>query len=186
MPSNFEQLTSLFTVSDKLDPKSLEFLVKALAKGNQEGFDYIEFKQAYKALTQLPMDKALAMKSAFTTGMTMGLTKEKLLNSAEYYKQVVQKEKVLFDLALKNQTTQKVEGRKQEQIELQQQVDRNKELIASLQQEIEEFQKSIDGVDSEIQEAIRRIEDSRYRFENTFAEIIGEFSRDYDDINTNI
>jgi hypothetical protein len=58
------------------------------------------------------MDQALAIKSAFTTGSTMGLNKENLLKSVDFYKQVIQKEKVQFDIALKNQREQKVDGRK--------------------------------------------------------------------------
>lgn len=186
MSGKLDQLTTLFQLAPDIDPKSLEFLMKALEKSNQEGFDYIEFKQAYNALIQLPMDKNLAMKSAFTTGSTMGLSKEALLKSADFYKQVIQKEKVQFDSALKNQKEQRVDGRKAEQQKLQAQIDRNKDLINKLQAEINEYQKSIDGVDSEIEAAIAKIEDSRYKFEHTFAEIIAEFNKDIDLINQNI
>jgi len=186
MSGKLDQLSSLFQLSAETDSKSLEFLMKALEKSNQDGFDYIEFKQSYNALTLLPMDKALAMKSAYTTGSTMGLTKETLLKSADFYKQIIQKEKVQFDSALRNQKEQKIDGRKAEQQKLQSQIDRNKDLISKLQAEINDYQKSIDGVDSEIAESIAKIEDSRYKFEHTFAEIIAEFNKDMELINQNI
>lgn len=186
MSGKLDQLSSLFQLSAETDAKSLDFLMKALEKSNQDGFDYIEFKQSYHALIQLPMEKPLAIKSAFTTGSTMGLTKESLVKSAEFYKQIIQKEKVQFDSALKNQKEHKIDGRKAEQQKLQSQIERNKDLITKLQTEINEYQKSIDGVDSEIAESIAKIEDSRYKFEHTFAEIITEFNRDIELINTNL
>ena len=186
MSEKLDQLSSLFELTSESDIKSLEFLMKALEKSNQEGFDYIEFKQSYAALIKLPMDKPLAMMSAFTTGTTMGLTKDKLEKSPEFYKQIIQKEKVQFDSALKNQKEAKVDGRKAEQQKLQSQIDRNKDLISKLQSEINDYQKNIDGVDSQIAESIAKIEDSRYKFEHTFAEIITEFNKDIELINQNI
>ena len=61
MSEKLDQLSSLFELTSESDIKSLEFLMKALEKSNQEGFDYIEFKQSYAALIKLPMDKPLAM-----------------------------------------------------------------------------------------------------------------------------
>lgn len=75
---------------------------------------------------------------------------------------------------------------KAEQQKLQSQIDRNKDLISKLQSEINDYQKNIDGVDSQIAESIAKIEDSRYKFEHTFAEIITEFNKDIELINQNI
>ncbi len=186
MSGKLNQLSNLFKLSPETDQKSLEFMMMALEKNNQEGFDYIEFKQAYNALLLLPLEEVMAIKSAFTTGNTLGLTKEALLRSADFYKQVIQKEKVQFDAALKNQREQKIDGRKAEQQKLQDQITRNKDLINKLQTEINEYQKSIDGVDEEISAAIARMEDSRYKFEHTFSEIIAELTKDIELINQNI
>ncbi len=186
MSEKIDQLSDLFQFSSDIDTKSLDFLTMALRKNNQSGFDYIEFKQAYKALTKLPMDQALAVKSAFTTGSTMGLNKENLLKSVDFYKQVIQKEKVQFDIALKNQREQKVEARKAEQQSLIDQINRNKDLINKLQADIDDIQKKYDAVDKDIEAAVQKIEDSRYKFEHAFSEIITEISKDIDLINQNI
>ncbi|MCO6459840.1 MAG: hypothetical protein J5I59_00415 [Saprospiraceae bacterium] len=186
MSGKLDHLSDLFKLQSDIDTKSLDFLMNALKKSNQDGFDYIEFKQAYNALTQLPMEPDLAMKSAFTTGGTMGLNKEGLLKSAEFYKQVIQREKAQFDVALKNQREQKIENRKSEQKNIQNQIDRNKDLVNKLQTEIEELQKQIDAVDKEIDAAVSKIEDSRYKFEHAFSEIITEINKDIELINQNI
>lgn len=168
----------LFKISNEADIKSLQFLLRALDKNNQQGFDYIEFKQALEALKEIPMAEDLAIKSAYTTGMTMGLTKEKLIESAEFYKQVIQNEKAQFDVALKNQFNQKVSGRKTEQEKYQEQIERNEDLIKSLQNEVVELKKQIDLIDQEINQSVEKIEDSRYKFEHTFSEILSIINQD--------
>ncbi|MEZ4920023.1 MAG: hypothetical protein R2792_13045 [Saprospiraceae bacterium] len=79
---------ALFT-SDNTDEKSLTFLTQAIEKNNLPGFDYFEFKRAVSSLLQMDIDEATAYKSAFATAATMGLTKDKLLETASYYRNVV-------------------------------------------------------------------------------------------------
>ena len=73
------KLKSIFGNHHGLDERSINVLTKALENANLPGFDYLEFKQSLAALTQMNMDEAMAIKSAFATASTMGLTKEKLL-----------------------------------------------------------------------------------------------------------
>ena len=113
-------------------------------------------------------------------------TNEKLIQSAEFYKQILQKEKVQFDLALKNQTQQKVEGRKGEQQKLAEQIQRNKELIRKLQEEIDDFQSEMDKINAEVEENIARIEQSRYKFEHTYSEMINQINQDILSINNSL
>lgn len=186
MAASSESFDKIFNTNDEMDPRSMEFLMNALQNNNQPDFDYLEFKQSLAALIQLPMDVTLAMKSAYTTGTTLGLTKEKLIQSAEFYKQILQKEKVQFDLALKNQTQQKVEGRKSEQQKLAEQIQRNKELIRKLQEEIDDFQSEMDKINAEVEENIARIEQSRYKFEHTYSEMINQINQDILSINNSL
>ena len=186
MASNQDNLSKIFTPNDEMDERSMEFLLNALLKNNQPDFDYLEFKQSLSALTQLPMDASLAMKSAFTTGATVGLTKDKLIQSAEYYKQILQKEKAQFDQALKNQNQQKVDGRKNDQQKLGTQIERNKELIRKLQEEIDAHQVEMDKINTEIEENITRIEQTRYKFEHTYSEMINQINQDISSINNSL
>ncbi|HNG89366.1 MAG TPA: hypothetical protein PK858_04155, partial [Saprospiraceae bacterium] len=83
---------SLFA-ADGLDERSLDFLTKALEKNNLPGFDYFEFKRAVATLLEMKIDEDTAFKSAFATAATVGLTKEKLLDTAGYYRNLLDKEK---------------------------------------------------------------------------------------------
>src|SRR5687767_2637314 len=71
--------------------KFLEVLFGALESNNQEGFDYLEFKDFLKSLANVPMEDSIRFKSAFATAQTMGATKEKILSSARAYMDVLTK-----------------------------------------------------------------------------------------------
>ncbi|HQW11735.1 MAG TPA: hypothetical protein PK076_03155 [Saprospiraceae bacterium] len=186
MQESSEKIKSLFSLNEEIDTKSMDFLVQALYKNNLPEFDYLEFKQSMMALINMPMEQTLAMKSAYTTGNTVGLTKENLLKSADFYKNILQQEKIQFDAALKNQTTSRIEGRKKEQTKLLSQIERNKELIRKLQEEMQQDQIQIDKITSEIDENINKIEQSRYKFEHTFSAILVQINQDIEDINKNL
>lgn len=176
------KIAKLFTPNDEIDTKSMEYLVNALESNNQKSFDYLEFKQSLVALATLKMESEFAMKSAFATGSTVGLTKDGLLQSAEFYKTILQKEKTMFDSAIKKQNAQRIDSRKHEQEKLNQQIARNKELIQKLQAEIDESQRTVDAIDQEISENISKIEQTRYKFEHTFAEMINQINQDITNI----
>jgi adenine-specific DNA methylase len=100
-------LKKAFSKAENMDEKSLDFLTKALQKGNLPGFDYLEFKQSLEALHAMNMDESLAFQSAFATASTMGLTKEKLLKSVSHYQKVLEQEKSsLIKLCKSNYTSE--------------------------------------------------------------------------------
>lgn len=59
-------------------------------------------------------------------------------------------------------------------------------MIVKLQADIDDIQRKYDAVDTDIEAAVQKIEDSRYKFEHAFSEIITEISKDIDLINQNI
>ena len=128
--------TSALFATEGIDAKSLEFLVQAIEKNNLPGFDYLEFKRAIHQLTGMKLDEATAHKSAFTTAATLGITKEKLIETAGYYRNLIEKEKDHFSQALEHQNNTKVLGKEQEIKRLKDQIERHKIEIARLQDEI--------------------------------------------------
>ena len=83
--------------------KFLEVLFGALESSNQEGFDYLEFKDFLRSLANVPMEDSIRFKSAFATAQTMGATKDKILESARTYMDLLKKEEVKFQDALHGQ-----------------------------------------------------------------------------------
>lgn len=168
----------LFDGTEGLDKKSVSFLVKALQENNLPGFDYLEFKQALRALQKMDMDKDIAIRSAYTTGNTMGLTKAKLISSAEHYKQVLDKEKKQFDNALHKQLEQRVHGKKSEKETLIAKISAYEVKISELQKEITKIKDKLSKADAQISEAQAKIDDTKNKFEATYQSFISEISTD--------
>src|SRR5690625_6686587 len=104
-------LIEIFDKQNKLDEKSRTFLLNAIKEHNQSGFDYLEYKQALIRLEEMELDPSLAIKSAFTTATTVGLTRDKLLDSAEYYLSILNNEYKQFKQALEKQMEARVHSR---------------------------------------------------------------------------
>ncbi len=174
---------TLFGDHHGLDEKSVDYLTGALEKNNRPGFDYIEFKQSLRALRDMDMEDAVAFKSAFATASTMGLTKDKLLKTAEHYKNVISNEKKQFDEALERQKKQKIDAKQEEVAKLKKQVEEYKAKIAQLQEKIEKAQSTIDHADEHIAQQQEKIEETQSNFEHSMQSILNEIDQDIENIN---
>lgn len=173
-----KSLKTLFGIHHGLDEKSVDFLIGALEKNNLPGFDYIEFKQSLGNLAQLNMDEATALRSAFATAATVGLTKDKLLNTAEHYKKILTNEKSQFDVAVEKQIQQRVLSKQSEVDKLKKQIEDYQNKIQELEQKIAQAQSTIEQADDLINAAKERIETTKDGFESTLRAIMNEIDRD--------
>lgn len=181
-----KDLKDVFGNFHGLDGKSVEFLTKALSKNNLPGFDYLEFVQSLRALSEMKIDEATAIKSAFATASTVGLTKEKLIQSANHYKAVLAKEKDQFDVALQNQLSKRVKGKQSEVEKLKGQIEKWKAQVAKLEDQISKSQNTIDNADAIIQEEMQKIEKTKEAFEFTFQSIVNQIDKDVQNVNMNL
>lgn len=179
-----KDLRTLFGIHHGLDPKSVDFLTKALEKNNLPGFDYLEFKQSLAALASMDMDQATAMKSSFATASTVGLTKEKLVQTAMHYQQILNKEKHQFDAALQKQVEQRIAGKQQEVETLRKQIIQYQGQIKQLEERIQRSQGTIDSADDHIEQARTKIEATKSNFDHAFQSIFNEINKDIEDIKT--
>lgn len=178
-----KDLKTIFGDHHGLDERSVEFLTNALAKSNIPGFDYLEFKQSLAALSALNMEEVTAIKSAFATAATMGLTKEKLLKTAAHYKQVLFTEKQQFDAALQKQIDQRIKGKAAEVAKLKKQVEEYRAKIEQLEAQIAKSQETIDHADEDINNAKEKIDATRESFEYTLRSVVNQIDRDIENIN---
>lgn len=173
-----EGVLNIFENTKDLDKKSVSFLLKAINENNLPGFDYLEFKQSLKGLKKMNMDETTAIKSAFTTGSTVGLTKSKLISSAQHYRDILTKEKSQFDHALQKQMTQRVHGKQEEKKTLSERINTYKAKIKELENEILKYQERLDKADSEIASAEKKIEDTKDKFETTVQGLLSQIDKD--------
>ncbi len=172
------KMSSMFEGLSELDKKSVSFLLKAIQENNLPGFDYLEFKQSLNGLKAMDMDVTTAIKSAYTTGSTVGLTKSKLISSAEHYKKILMKEQEQFESALQKQMAQRVHGKKEEKEKLTSKIATYQSKIKELETEILKYQDKLDRADSEIESARAKIDDTKQKFENTFQAIMRQINDD--------
>lgn len=177
------KLNSLFDTTD-LDKKSLDFLIKAIARNNLDGFDFLEFKQSVVALGKMGMDPAQAIKSAFTTASTMGITKDHLLKSGKHYVDVLQKEKHQFELALEKQVKERVESKLSRLDSMKAEITENERKIELLQKKNQQYREALANADSEIEETKKKLSDRSAQFQSTFDSVKRQIDQDIANLET--
>jgi chromosome segregation ATPase len=176
---------SLFS-AEGLDDRSLEFLAQAIERNNLPGFDFLEFKRAVANLIEMKLDEATAHKSAFATAATVGVTKEKLLETAGYYRNAVEKEKEQFAKALDNQNTTKVAGRQEEVKRLRDQIERHKAEIVRLQDEMGGYLTQIEQAETAVKNETEKLEKAKTAFEHTHQSVLNQIDRDIENLHKHL
>lgn len=178
-----KDLKVMFGDMHGLDEKSVVSLTSALDAANLPGFDYLEFKQSLAALSQMNIDEMTAIKSAYATAATMGLTKSKLIETAQHYKSVLAGEMNKFQQALENRIQKKVEGKRSEVEKLKKQIIEYKAKIIQLEEQVAKHQNTIDTADSSISKETGKIESIRGNFERAHQSILNQIDKDILNIN---
>jgi lysyl-tRNA synthetase class I len=162
----------------QVNDKFFEVLAKAMEANNQDGFDYFEFKQALANLRNVPMDDATRFKSAFAMSQAMGVTADKLVNSAAFYLDILKTEQTKFVQAAANQRQSQV-GDKQAQSDNLEAIMRQKaEQIKQLTAEIEQHRKEVETIKTDISQAVVKVEQTSRDFEATYQLLVGQIQAD--------
>lgn len=177
-----DKLKSIFTSLEGVDGRSAQFLAEALTKNNLQGFDYLEYKQSVEALANLNLDERTAFISSYATASTMGLTKGKLLETANFYQKILQQEQNKFEQALQAQTKRQIAGKMQETENHKKAMLQKEEAIKRLQQEIDKHQVAVEEAEGHIDAAKRKIFAAKENFETTYQKISGEINDDVEKI----
>lgn len=154
--------------SGAISDKFVEILSTALEKNNQEGFDYLEFRQALKNLSKMSMDEGTRYQSAYAMAQTMGVTNVKLIESANFYLQVLSGEQSKFNEAHAQQRTRLIGSREDDIKSLEAQIQQKTEQIQQLTQQIEEHRRQSEQIRQEISNNTLKIESTKADFDTTF------------------
>ena len=167
-------------VSDKF----MTILFGAMDKNNLDGFDYLEFKNSLNSLKKVQQtDEATRFKSAFAMAQTMGVTKEKLLQTAEHYMNVLLQEERKFEQAL-DANMQKQVGSKEQRIQaLAEDIKAKQAQIEKLQTVIEKSKAEHQKLKSGIQGAKNKINNTKADFIASYEAIRGQIKKDAQRIN---
>jgi hypothetical protein len=158
----------------KYSEKIFDSLAKALFDANLPGEDYFEFIEGLKAMKDLPMDDVMKMKSVFMTLSTRGLTVAKIVDSAEHYLDVLNKEKEKFYKALESQKQSNVESKKQSISNLEAKNKEKAELIQKLTDEIAANNVEIKKISTDISNHEGKIQSTENDFVYTFEKMANQ------------
>ncbi|MEM8908513.1 MAG: hypothetical protein AAGD05_11750 [Bacteroidota bacterium] len=158
--------------------KFRNILLGVLEKNNIEGFDYLEFKQSLRSLAKMPMDEATRFKSAFAMAQTMGTTPQKLIETAQFYLDVLQKEEKKFGSALVNQRSKQIGNKEQTIQQLAKVIEQKAAQIKQLTQEIDQHQKQMEQMRQEIGAATIKVENTKVDFDATYTYIVNQIQQD--------
>jgi len=166
--------------------KFLDVLFGALESSNQEGFDYLEFKDFLRSLANVPMDDSTRYKSAFATAQTMGATKERILTSARVYMELLAKEESKFQEALHGQRDKNLTSKHHEIKKLEQTIQDNQAEIEKLKADIENHRKHIGTLEQDINAASDKLTQTASDFAATYQALLGQIQADVKNIESHL
>lgn len=185
--SSSPYVASTPTVSDGTpDQKFIDLLLKAIEANNMEGFDYLEYKNSLRSIVNVIPDEGMRYKSAFEMAKTMGLSKEKLIQSAEQYISILKNEDKKFKDALENQKLKQVQGRGDQLAAVEKSILEKHQSIEKLNQEIDVAKKQLDTMRNEINDAIVKIDMTNQQFVASYNLVYGQISEDIEKIKSNL
>ncbi len=165
-----------------VDQRIFDSLLKALEDNNQQGFDFLEFKNSLQTLQSIIPDESVRYKSAFATAATMGLTVPKLLESAKFYQAVLSREKENFDKAVTQQVDLSVNAKQKDVESLQKMIQQKSEQIKKLTEEIVAHQDEMAKAQGYVAEATNKIETTKHNFYFTLDTVMNQIQTDIGNI----
>lgn len=170
--------SSVVNTTGVVDAKIIEKLLQAIEKNNLDGFDYLEFKKALKALEKIPMDEATKFRSTFATASTMGVTLDKLLDTVKHYIGVLDKENTIFLKAFEGQLQANVGNKQKEITQFEAIIKEKSERIKQLTQEITKHQKQIADLKVSVDSSKSKIDKTQNDFKVSYLNLRSQFEQD--------
>lgn len=159
-----------------------EILFKAMEQANPQGFDYMEFKQSLQSLKKMQLDDPTRYQSAFAMAQTLGATMDKLVQSAQFYLDVLKTEQQKFAEVVNNQRSKLIGNRQQQIDQLGQTIQSKEEQIKKLTQEIEAHRQQMDQLKKEISEATIKVESTQNNFTASYNALAGQIQADMENM----
>jgi chromosome segregation ATPase len=167
-----------------LDKKFADHLSKLMDDSNLTGHDYYEMKQALKAMDTLPIEESAKYQAAFATLSTMGVSLVKLIETANQYIEILNREKVKFAEETNSQVGSKVNSKEKEIEALTAQNNRKAEQIQQLTNEITTNQQAMAKLQAEISENTIKIQNAKNNFDVTHENFVAKIQSDIEKIKT--
>lgn len=167
----------------EFNQKVFDSLTQAISKANLPGEDYLEYIEALQAMKHLPLDEKVKVQTVLATLSTKGMSKQKILESAEYYSKILDNEKSKFNEALKGQTSGQIQRKDQEINQLEKANKEKADQIALLNEEIRKNQEEILRLKNEKTQAETKITKTVNDFNFTFELVTNQIKNNVEKLN---
>lgn len=151
--------------------KIFEQLSQAITDSNLPGEDYIEFMEALAAMKNLQLDENVKIQTVFATLSTKGLSKEKVIESADYYLKVLENEKTKFYEVLNGHMKTQIKSKLDEITHLENSINEKENQISTLQEEIKQTKQVVLKIKNDIQQSDNKIKKTENDFQITYDKI---------------
>jgi len=165
-----EQTVNVNTITSQgeFNQNIFNSLTKAISDSNLPGEDYLEFVDALQAMKDIPLEESIKMQTVLATLSTRGLTAQKIIETADYYLKVLERERDKFKEAIVQQTHGKVDSRQNQLKSLELENQKKADQIKILTDEITQNTQQMVQVKKEIEEADLKIKSTENNFNVTF------------------
>lgn len=146
--------------ADEIDKFEKHF-EKVFDQANLPGPDYYEFWKMMETLAVHIRDERSRFAATFASLSIQGLTKEKLIETAQQYKTLVGDDRTRFEKVAQEKLEQDIGQKRRELRQLEETVAKHTELIRKLTQEITDSQQAMKGLQDTISEEENKLEKNK-------------------------
>jgi hypothetical protein len=159
---------------------------KVFDQANLPGPDYYEFWKMMETLEAHIKDEKARISATYASLAIQGLTKDKLIDTANKYKELIQHDKAQFD-KIANEKSEKEIGNKRKELQhLEETIMKHNELIQKLTKEISESQNSLGKLKSTITEEENKLAKNKQGYTIACDAMIKKISDDISKIQTTL
>ena len=159
---------------------------KLFEQANMPGPDYYEFCKVAETLEAHIPDEKTRFSAAFASLSVQGLTKQRLIEAAAHYKEVISADKIKFDLAIDKKGNTELETRKVSVVTMEKKIVDNSELIKTLTKEISDSQAKIATMKNEILEEEKRLASNKSGYNVAYEAMLNRINLDIQKIQSNL
>jgi hypothetical protein len=165
-------------IAGEFNQQIFDSLTKAISDANLPGEDYLEYMQALKAMKDLPLDENIKIQTVLATLSTRGLTIQRVLETADFYLNVLEGEKKKFYSVLDNQAKGAINAKKGKIMEFEKASKEKAAQIAALTNEMNQIQQEVVSINSEIVDSENKIKKTESSFLFTFDKVASQIKQD--------
>jgi hypothetical protein len=182
---SIQQNTTVASVvnTSTVDPNLIAQMEQVFTESNFEGLDMFEFIATLKNYENLPLAENTKYETAFATLSGLGLTKARILETAEQYKVIFEKCKAEFITDMDNEVKTSVEALNNEAETLAQDNMKKIEDINRLNQEIQANQEKIGKLKGDAVVNSNTLSNKKSTFENSYTVFINKISYHTENVN---